>query len=186
VGQIREVGEWRRHQALGGGAAASAPTPLDFVKLCSPRDEATLVALHAAATLSRADVAVAYRVLPPFWLPVATFCYGDVDVLGIVLRADDPVVERTRQRGAFAGAREAGAAETAAAIRLTKRGTCPVLAVAVLPVHVNGILLGLIELGRFDHLFRSDDFERIRSVGRSLGSRFDGSGVPPSAVSRTP
>jgi hypothetical protein len=86
----------------------------------------------------------------------------------------------TRSRTVLAGAREAGAAERAAAARLTHSPAHPVLAVALLPIHAHGRFFGLMELGRRDHVFRADDVDCLNRAARALGVQLDSRDCRPS------
>jgi hypothetical protein len=162
LGQIREVSALSRmlERRVDDSAAelSNLQDGADAVARATDIGEALLIALHVAARATSATVGLAHRVREPLLLPT-TSCLFDApsERLGEVLPWFDPAFALARGgRGRLlTGSGDRGSVQQAVSARLSPG--VALAGIAVLPVMVNGQLCAMLELGRSDHPFRTND-----------------------------
>jgi len=162
VGRIREVSALTRVLDRRLDAPEPEPSSLkegaEAVAHATDLGEALLIALHAAAQATSATVGLAHRIREPLLLPTTSCLFeAPSERLGEVLPWSDPAFTLARSgRGRLLpGPGERGSVQQAVSARLSPG--VPLAGLAVLPLMVNGQLFAMLELGRSDHPFRSND-----------------------------
>jgi len=137
--------------------------------LKSPADlgEGLLVALQVACRMTRASVGLAHRVRGPWFVTSAAYGGATVDELGQLIPSYDPAYELACAGRTVNGTKTGGMAARAILTRLGIRAGGHVL---MAPLLQGGGLLGMVELGRQDHPFRTSDRYRLKAVLRALAS----------------
>ena len=137
--------------------------------LVRPTDlgEGMLVALQVACSLTRAKVGLAHRQRGPWFVTSSAYGPGASSELGQLIPSYDPAYELACAGRTVNGVRTGGAAARAILSRLDIRPGGHVL---MAPFLQGEQLLGMIELGRQDHPFRTSDRFRLRAVLRTLAS----------------
>ncbi len=171
--QIREVSALIR--VLDRRVDDIAPDPSSFregaeaVARAADVGEALLIALHAATQATSATVGLAHRVRAPLLLPTVS-CVFEVpsDRLGEVLPRFDPALSLAGSgRGhVLLCSGERGGVEQAVTERLSPNS--PLAGIAVQPITVNGQLCAVLELGRSDHPFRTNDSAELADFAEQV------------------
>lgn len=162
LGKIREVSALARVLDRRVDLPALEPSSLqegaEAVAQAADAGEALLIALHAAAHATSATVGLAHRVREPLLLPTTSCSFeAPSERLGEVLPWFDPAfaLARRGQGHLLPGVGERGGVEQTVSARLSPG--VPLAGLAVLPIMVNGQLCAMLELGRSDHPFRTND-----------------------------
>jgi len=180
--RVREVswGAWRPLEgireisALKRTLSRDVPVSLREASQRLPvtRDVGELLtsALGLAALVLDANAGLIHRYRSPLALPVTSAVVGvPAERLGQVLPGTDPsYLLALRGKGLF-GSPHAGLAEQIVAERL--QHDAPLSSVAMAPVIAGGRLVGLLELGRTDHVFRADDADDLTEFTAQVGRR---------------
>jgi len=160
--QIREVSALIR--VLDRRVDDVTPDPWSFregaeaVARAADVGEALLIALHAATQATSATVGLVHRVREPLLLPTVSCVFeASSERLGEVLPWHDPAfaLARAGQGQVLRGSGERGGVEQAVTARLSPGS--PLAGIAVQPIMVYGQLCAMLELGRSDHPFRTND-----------------------------
>ncbi|HYP74321.1 MAG TPA: hypothetical protein VER12_00110 [Polyangiaceae bacterium] len=162
LGRIREVSALARVLDRRFDEPGQEPSTLhdgaEAVAQAADLGEALLIALHAAAQATSATVGLAHRVREPLLLPTTSCLFeAPSERLGEVLPWFDPAFALARSgRGRMlVGSGERGGVQRAVSARLSP--STPLAGIAVLPIMVNGQMFAMLELGRSDHPFRTND-----------------------------
>ena len=162
LGKIREVSALSRVLERRVDELTLEPPSLresaEAVAQAADAGEALLIALHAAAHATSATVGLAHRVREPLLLPTTSCLFEAAsERLGEVLPWFDPAFALARAGRAqlLLGSAQPGSVQQAASARLSPGS--PLAGLAVLPIMVNGQLCAMLELGRSDHPFRTND-----------------------------
>jgi len=166
---IREIGSLKRRLARD-----TSPLNLrDASRTLPPtRDVGELLtwALHSAALALGANAGLVHRYRSPLDLPVTSAVFGvPAEKLGEVLSRDDPSYVLALRGRSLCGNPRHGLVERTLAERL--QHDAPLLSVSMTPVAVSGSLVALLELGRADHEFRSDDADDLAEFAQRLAER---------------
>jgi hypothetical protein len=170
IERIREIGTLNR--SLSRDTPRSLREATKRLPVTPDVGELLTSALGLAAQVLDANAGLIHRYREPLALPVTSAVVGvPVERLGEVLCSTDPsYLLALRGMGLF-GSPHQGVAERIVAERL--QHDAPLSSIAMAPVIVGGRLVALLELGRTDHVFRTDDADDLAEfaalVARRLG-----------------
>lgn len=157
IDQVREV----RHARLGD-QGPRAPIPgsvrhaILWLEHAEDVGEALSLALHGACAATGAQIGILYRQRSPLELPVVSACFGDPTLdLGEVISHSDPAWSAAAEGEARLLFPAGSPAARAIALRLSPGR--PLSGLAMIPLRTPTDVVGVIELGRFDHSFRATD-----------------------------
>ncbi len=166
---IREIGSLKRRLARDGSplnlrdASRGLPATRDLGELLT-------WALHMAALALGANAGLVHRYRSPLDLPVTSAVFGvPAEKLGDVLPRDDPSYLLALRGRSLCGNPRHGLVERTLAERL--QHDAPLVSVSMTPVFVSGSLVAMLELGRADHDFRSDDADDLAEFAADLAGR---------------
>jgi len=168
---IREIGTLRRR-------LAREKTPLNLREasqvLPTTSDVGELLAwmLQVAALSLDVNAGLIHRYRSPLDLPVTSAVYGaPAEKLGDVLSRDDPSYLLALRGKSLCDSPRHGLAERTVAERL--QHDAPLLSVSMTPIvaPATGRLLGMLELGRTDHVFRVDDSGDLAELAARVALR---------------
>lgn len=164
--------EWRKLREIREFAPISEDhLALDLLDEAKSFAESCHYALITAMSRTRAATGVVYRNAEPHIGMMATVEKGlaaDL-VLGVVLSPGDPVVRHATMGGVIVGSPRAGMLHRLVADRIG--GSDALRGIMMLPVRWDGLLVAMIELGRFDHEFRSVDVGAAEELARGIAAR---------------
>jgi len=183
---VREVAALRREIATIGsvtvpvarygepGVRACPSTERLRARLAWARDpsEVLNLCLLEAVWFTGALVGLVHRRTFPYpgLVTVGTAGPGLGRQMGLPVYRDDPVLALAQEGRSLFG--EPG--DLASAVVQDRLGGLAASSgVAMVPVHVNGRLYALLELGRPDHAFRDEDVRRVARIARAAAERFD-------------
>ncbi|HET7541402.1 MAG TPA: hypothetical protein VFK05_16110 [Polyangiaceae bacterium] len=180
--QIREVSALIRVLDRRVDDAAPDPASLlegaETVARATDAGEALLIALHAAALATSSAVGLVHRVRQPLLLPTLSCVFeAPSERLGEVLPWFDPALALARagQVQILSGSGERGGVEQTVAARLSPGG--PLSGIAILPIMVEGQLCAMLELGRSDHPFRTNDSAELANFAQQVAVVLAGLGA---------
>jgi hypothetical protein len=157
IDQVREV-----RQARSGMYGPQAPIPgsvrhaIRWLADANDVGEALSLALHGACTVTGAQVGILYRQRHPLELPVVSASLGDPMLeLGEVVSRADPAWNAAAEGEPTLFRPGRSAAARAMALRLSPKRE--LAGIAMIPLRTPTEVVGVIELGRFDHCFRTTD-----------------------------
>jgi hypothetical protein len=166
---IREIGSLKRRLARDTSplnlrdASRALPATRDLGELLAS-------ALHLSALALGANAGLVHRYRSPLDLPVTSAVVGvPAEKLGEVLSRDDPSYLLALRGRSLCGNPRHGLVERTLAERL--QHDAPLVSVSMTPVTVAGRLVALLELGRTDHEFRSDDADDLAEFAAGLAER---------------
>jgi hypothetical protein len=167
---IREIGSLKRRLARDHErplslreAVQHLPPQADFGELLS-------WGLMLAALVLDASAGLIHRYRSPVNLPVTSAVFGvPPERLGEILPATDPSYVLALRGKSLCGNPRHGVAERVLAERLQHDG--PIESVVMTPVIASGRLVAMLELGRTDHGFRSDDGDDLAEFTAHLARR---------------
>jgi hypothetical protein len=166
---IRELRSLKRRLARDGSviglrdAAQHLPRSAEVGELLS-------LALSLAAQALDANAGLVHRYRPPLSLPVTSAVFGvPAERLGEVLSEEDPSYALALRGKGFCGSPMHGTRERLVAERL--QHDAPLASVLMAPVHHQGKLLAMLELGRTGHVFRVDDADDLASFAAEVARR---------------
>jgi GAF domain-containing protein len=169
---IREIGSLKRRLARD----TERPLSLRDAAACLPATdevgELLTWALELAVLTLDANAGLIHRYRSPVPFPVTSSVYGvPVERLGEVLPATDPSYQLALRGKSLCGDPLHGVTELVVAERL--QHDAPLRSVAMTPIIASGKLIALLELGRTNHPFRTDDSDDLvefaAHVARRLG-----------------
>lgn len=171
--QIREVSALIRvlDRKVDAPDPASLREGAEMVARAADAGEALLIALHAAALATSSTVGLAHRVREPLLLPTVSCVFeAPSERLGEVLPWFDPsfTLARAGRGQIFLGSGERGGVEQTVAARLSPGS--PLAGIAVLPIMVDGRLSAMLELGRSDHPFRTNDSAELTDFAQQVSA----------------
>lgn len=175
-GDWRTLDEVREVRAARSGVAPKPPSGvrevLSWLLEARESSEALLLALHGACAMTQASIGALYRVRAPLALPVVSACYGDPLLeLGEVVPRVDPAL-----RLAHEGEPTVLRPGTSAAARAIATRLCPnreLLGIALIPIRTPTEIAGVVELGRFDHPFRTSDVRALVPLMTATAARLE-------------
>lgn len=167
---IREIGSLKRR------LARSAERPLNLreaaTRLPVTQDVGELLtwALDLAVQTLDANAGLIHRYRSPVSFLVTSSVYGvPPECLGDVLPATDPSYLLALRGKGLCGSPYLGVTERVVAERLQHDG--PLRSVTTTPIVASGRLVALLELGRTDHVFRSDDADDLAEFAAHVARR---------------
>lgn len=173
VEQVREVR--RACLALQGPSEPIPGSVRHSIQwLAHARDvgEALSLALHGACKITNAEVGILYRARAPLELPVVSACFGGPQLeLGEVVSRCDPALCAAQEGEPGVVRPSESAVARVMAFRLSPERT-PV-GLALLPLRTATDVIGVIELGRYDHPFRSSDARSLIPLATAAVARVE-------------
>jgi GAF domain-containing protein len=167
---IREIGSLKRRLARDLERPHSLREAVRYLPEQSDVGELLSVGLLLAALVLDANAGLVHRYRSPVELPVTSSVFGvPVERLGEVLPATDPSYALALRGKSLWGNPRHGVAERVLAERL--QHDAPLASVAMTPVVASGRLLAMLELGRTDHAFRTDDADDLAEFTSFLAAR---------------
>jgi hypothetical protein len=171
LSEIREVARLRRRlaRAIARGndtTPRNASLSARIGKAVSV-GEVLLFALAAACAVTRAEFGAAIEIGDSPQPPSTRCVFGDglSELLGLPIAAHDLSLGAARAARSFSGAPDATAVHRATAARVG-RAASSLEGVAMVPLGSGAELLGMLELGRVDHAFRSNDLQALQRISR--------------------
>ncbi len=164
--------EWRRLREVREFSPVSSDhLAIEVLDEAGDFGESCHLALISAMSRTRASTGVVYRNAEPHIGMMATAEKGlspDL-VLGLVLPPRDPVVRHATMGGVIVGSPRAGTLHRLMADRIG--GADTLRGVMMLPVRWDGLLVAMLELGRYDHEFRAVDLGAADELARGVAAR---------------
>jgi hypothetical protein len=173
IHQVREV--QRARLGLQGPNEAIPGSVRHSIRwLSDARDvgEAFSLTLHGACAVTNAQVGVLYRWRQPLERPVVSACFGDPHLeLGEVVSRCDPALWAAQEGEPTVMAPEDSPAARAMAFRLSP--AVRLAGLALVPLRAATEVVGVIELGRFDHAFRNTDARSLVPLVTAMIARVE-------------
>jgi GAF domain-containing protein len=167
---IREIGSLKRRLARDVERPLSLRDALQQLPTGAEVGELLSFGLLLAALVLDANAGLIHRYRSPVNLPVTSAVFGvPVERLGEMLPATDPSYALALRGKSLCGNPRHGVTERVLAERLQHDG--PIASVTMTPVIASGRLVAMLELGRTDHCFRSDDTEDLAEFAAHLARR---------------
>jgi hypothetical protein len=167
---IRELGGLKRRLARDTERPQSLRDAASRLPVTRDTGELLTWALDLAVRTLDANAGLVHRYRSPVPLPVTSSVYGvPVERLGEVLPATDPSYLLALRGKGLCGAPSHGVTERVVAERL--QHDAPLRSVAMTPILVSGKLVALLELGRTNHAFRTDDADDLTEFAAHLAQR---------------
>jgi hypothetical protein len=176
--EVREIRAIFRSQEV---ASATRPWELlehatgvhRFLACAFDPRELLLFGLHAAAQRTGAELGCVHRAVDEIRPPVTSCVHGPglTHRLGMELPVNDLMLGAARARRVVIGAPDATAVHRACGERLG--GMAVLKGIAMCPIHRQGELYAMLELGRADHPFRAEDESMLREVADAIAARLE-------------
>ncbi len=150
--------------------ALQSALPESFFSSAKTVSDLGLLALHLAVKQTGANVALLHRRREPFVGLVSCTAHGDVahEQLGQVLLHRDPAVLAAERGDVMISDRHSSEAARSTTRRLSES---PLAGVAMVPFRSGSRLLGMIELGKYRHRFRSTDAHLLSELSDATTAR---------------
>jgi hypothetical protein len=173
--QVREIAEVRRDPEAATREPGPAPSALAYAEAArllfdaSDPGEGALIAMDCATRASHASVALFHRRRTPHDILITSCVYGEGAemLLGRVIPRDDPVFFVARL-GVRILRNEGGGHTQLRVLERLRQVDPKVSSVAMFPLIVDEVLVGMLEMGRTDHAFRRSDLESVQAVVDAL------------------
>jgi hypothetical protein len=135
--------------------------------------EPLLVGLYLASRQTGADVGLLHVFSRSRGRMVTVFSLGEGldEQENRLMSEDDPAFRAALEGRGVMGSHGLGTAQRAVAERLN-HGAVRIQGLAMLPLRVEGALVAMVELGRWDHPFRAADKRRLAVVAGAIEQHF--------------
>jgi hypothetical protein len=164
---LREVMALQGH----AGAMGEFQRAASEISAASDEREVLLLLLQGAARATRATQGLVHRQRPPVLLPVTSYSYGGLeDSLGNVISYQDPAYLLAMNGQTLAGSPEDGVVERVVAERL---GHPELAGILMVPVTHGTELAAMLELGRPDRPFRTNDVDALSRLATLAVARLE-------------
>jgi hypothetical protein len=169
IDRIREISRIARPFSWAKTEAELAPgIPERLVRRARDAGEALLFAMNAAVKATCASAALVHRVREPFVGLVTSSAHGpgSFEQLGHVVPHADPALEWAKLGEVFLGSTHEGPPDPVERAIFRRLSLYPraLAGVAMVPVFDGGRLMAMVELGREEHPFRSEDATVLKRI----------------------
>jgi hypothetical protein len=167
---IREIGSLKRRLARDSERPLNLREAVQQLPDRAEPGELLSTGLLLSALVLDANAGLIHRYRSPVNLPVTSAVFGvPAERLGEILPATDPSYLLALRGKSLCGNPRHGVTERVLAERLQHDG--PLASVVMTPVVASGRLVAMLELGRTQHAFRSDDADDLAEFVAHLARR---------------